>query len=731
MLFFPSFNSRWLALAGAIRDGRVKLAALHIPRPRSGDTEHTDVSLHLPGMVGLAISYVVLDKLGQAVALLNPSAIPVWPPSGLALAAVLLWGRTLWPALFVAALTGYVSTTGSLSTAAAIAIGNTLEAVIGGALIGRWSQGVRTFETPSGVAKFALFSLAPGAMISATMGVGGLYLFGSLPPGRFWSVWMTWWLGDAVGVFVVTPVLVHWVQALFRAESPVDWRSSAIVLAATLAIGLLGFGPLFEQTITRGPVAFLTIGPVLWAAVRCSQRDTATAVLILSSCAVWGTLSNTGPFAHATRFDAYLLVLMFMTSSAVFSMVLNAEVRVRMGVEATLRQAQQELDHRVRDRTAALAEANHSLEHQRVHLVEAQRLAKLGSFTLDIPAATLTLSAELISICGLDVEAVPRTFEDFLVHLHEDDRAVFKNQFTPAQHHDHDHPTETRIVRPDGGLRHLRSSAELIKDEQGSAMRMLGVCQDVTDLKTAEAVMSEYRRELYHLGRVATAGEMATVMAHELNQPLAAIALTAHACARLAATGNIERSELREHLSDIEGHAKRAGEIIRQTRNYVRKAPESKTLVDLHRVITDVVRLTEPFQQRLGVDIVIARTDVLPRILGVEVQLVQLLLNLVRNAEDAVAGNPKSDRRVRISTHRADADHVMIEVEDNGRGIPAEFRDRLFEPFFTTRKDGLGVGLAISKTIAEAHDAILSFESRDSGEHRGTTFRIIFPACPN
>ena len=249
-------------------------------------------------------------------------------------------------------------------------------------------------------------------------------------------------------------------------------------------------------------------------------------------------------------------------------------------------------------------------------------------------------------------------------------------------------------------------------------------------LGQAEARMSEYRREVSHMARVATAGEMATIMAHELNQPLATIALTANATARLAASGRLDAGELQAHLVDIADQAKRASEIIRQTRNYVRKEPQSKTPVDLDRVIRDVLRLLRPIQQRLGVEVELVHTGGHPHVLGIEVQLVQMLVNLVRNAEDAVGDNPRSERRVRISTLLPDADHVAIEVEDNGPGIPSALAGRIFGPFFSTRKNGLGMGLAISKTIAEDHDAILSFESRDGGRLSGTTFRIVFPACP-
>src|SRR5262249_37769662 len=148
---------------------------------------------------------------------IHPSATPVWPPTGLALAALLLWGYRLWPAILVAAFTANAFTAGSVYTSAIIGAGNTLEALISAWCVNRWAGGTRVFATPLGIMKFALLSLAPGPIVSASIGVASLSLAGFADWTAFASIWNTWWLGDVAGALVVTPVVVLWARADVRA----------------------------------------------------------------------------------------------------------------------------------------------------------------------------------------------------------------------------------------------------------------------------------------------------------------------------------------------------------------------------------------------------------------------------------------------------------------------------------------------------------------------------------
>ena len=307
--------------------------------------------LAAPGARGLAkyagellvigVAYFVLAKVGLTLASIHPSATPIWPPTGLALAAVLLRGLRVWPAIFLAALAANATTAiadattaDSLLTSSAIAVGNTLEAVIGGYLTNIWSGGRRTFDTPNRIAKFALVGLGPGSMVSATIGVGSLSLAGYANWGNFADIWFTWWLGDVAGAVVFAPVLVLWAVGnaeTFRLDKVLE--TGAALVAAT-AVGIIAFSPLIEQSVDRSSLGFLAILPLLWAALRCGRRDTASVALVLSGFAIWGTLAGSGPFAGTTLNESFLLLIMFMISTAVPSLALSADVAVKKGVEA-------------------------------------------------------------------------------------------------------------------------------------------------------------------------------------------------------------------------------------------------------------------------------------------------------------------------------------------------------------------------------------------------------------
>ena len=299
---------------------------------------------YLVEVSSVAVIYLAVAKLSLALASIHPSATPIWPPTGFALAVVLLLGHRIWPAIFLAAFIANVTTAGSTYTSLAIAAGNTLESVVGAYLINRWSNGLGTFDTPTGVAKFALICCVPSTIISATLGVGTLSLSGYADWVDFISIWMTWWMGDLAGALVLTPVILLWTMRGRPGRE--EWLQSCAVFGAVIVVGLIAFSPLIEQTPSRGPLAFLAVLPLMWAALRCNQRDTATTALILVCFAIWGTASNGGPFARSNLNDSFLLLLAFVISISVPSLALSADVATRKRHENHVEFVMHELSHR-------------------------------------------------------------------------------------------------------------------------------------------------------------------------------------------------------------------------------------------------------------------------------------------------------------------------------------------------------------------------------------------------
>lgn len=456
-------------------------------------------SWHAPAIAAgklavLAAIYVVLAKAGFALASIHPSASPVWAPSGLALAVVLLWGFGVWPAIFAGAFLANFELPG-LAVAAVIAAGNTLEACITGWLVRKWSNGARTFNSPWGVARFAGLCLATGTIVGATIGVGTLLLGGAANPAAFTSIWTTWWLGDVGGQLLVAPAILLWL----RPGPPPgisELKRSAPVYAAAILIGLIAFSPVVEQTGMRGPLAFLAIIPLLWAALLHGPRVTATAALILYGFAIWGAATGGGPFARPDLNKSFLLLLTFGISTVVPSLVLSADAASRRRTEEMLRTANQRIDLRVKRRTAALAEANRKLVEEiegrarlEAQLLGAQRLASLGSWSWDVASGRVIWSDQLRAIYGITREAFGGTFDDFLARLHPEDRPRIEAAVNQAYSAGHGFRHEERIVRPDGEVRHLQSTGQVIRDGRGAAVQMIGICQDVTDYKQAQSAL--------------------------------------------------------------------------------------------------------------------------------------------------------------------------------------------------------------------------------------------------
>ena len=288
------------------------------------------------GLVCLA--YFGVAYLGLELASINPSATPIWPATGLAIAAVLLWGYRITPAIFIGAFIVNYITAGSPLTSLAIAFGNTLEAVATAYLVKLWAGGECVFDSPAGVGKFALISAAT-TTISATIGVGSLLIAGYAEQGNAAPIWLTWWLGDFAGAVVMAPVVLLWFSNGASLRSLDEASKSAIVYLAAIVVGIIAFSPLFPQTPLRDPLGFLAVAPLLWAALRLGPRDTATVAAMLAGFAVWGTLMQGGPFARPTLNESFLLLLMFMISTAIPSLALSAEILAREMMERELRRA--------------------------------------------------------------------------------------------------------------------------------------------------------------------------------------------------------------------------------------------------------------------------------------------------------------------------------------------------------------------------------------------------------
>ncbi len=262
----------------------------------------------LAAVAALAGVYVAAARLGLSLAFLHPSATPVWPPTGIALAALLLYGYRLWPGVFVGALAANLWISGALAPSLGIAVGNTLEAVVGAWLVCRFAGGRRAFERPGDVFRFAGLAAMGATLISATVGPVSLCLGGLARWAEFGPIWLTWWLGDASGALLVAPVLLTWTTGRAAAREGREKLESVLLLGGVVAVGLVVFGGLIPTPTTDLPLEFLCLPFLVAIAFRLGIREAALANLLLASVAIACTLRARGPF-HRPDFNESLVLL--------------------------------------------------------------------------------------------------------------------------------------------------------------------------------------------------------------------------------------------------------------------------------------------------------------------------------------------------------------------------------------------------------------------------------------
>lgn len=267
-------------------------------------------------------------------------------------------------------------------------------------------------------------------------------------------------------------------------------------------------------------------------------------------------------------------------------------------------------------------------------------------------------------------------------------------------------------------------SFSALKDGSGKPIGFVGVTRDVTARKVAEQELSQRRNELAHVARVATMGQLAASIAHELNQPLGAILRNTETAEILLASPSPDLEELRAILVDIHKDDQRAGAVIDGMRALLKHREPERSRLDLGAVAREVASLVRSDAERRGVRLAVESDEGLPSVQGDRVQLQQVLLNLMLNAMDAIDESPSARRVITVRMQTAGTT-VEVVVSDQGRGIPVDALPRVFEPFFTSKPNGLGMGLSIAKGIAEAHGGRLSAENNPSG---GATFRLVLPA---
>ena len=373
-----------------------------------------------------------------------------------------------------------------------------------------------------------------------------------------------------------------------------------------------------------------------------------------------------------------------------------------------------------------MAQRHHAEDQARrvaAYLAQGERMAHAASWSVNLRTKAMFWSDEHFRIFGLPV-GKPITLAEALAMIHREDRDAAMETWERAVAAAKPYELQFRVVRPDGAVRHVRSIGRPVLDDAGAVEEFVGTLIDETERREADEALARARQQLTHVSRVTTVGQLASSIAHEVNQPLGAISANALACMHWMAADPPDVTEARSGVQRILRDADRAGAVIRQIRAFLTRGTSVEGPVRIDEVASEAVALLAGEARDHGVALEAHAEPGMPETTGDRIQLQQVLVNLVMNAIDALAPVTDRPRQVILNVARHSTVELRVTVRDNGGGIPPQDIDRVFQGFYTTKTEGLGMGLAISRTIVEAHGGRLWASAHDGP---GTTFTLSLP----
>jgi two-component system, LuxR family, sensor kinase FixL len=646
-----------------------------------------------PRMIGIGllvfVGYYLGARIGFALTF-QPHPISVfWPPNSVLLAALLLTPPRIWWFLLLAAFPAHLiaelQSQVPLAMVVCWFVSNCSEALIGAGLTVYLLRGPVHFDNLRSVIVFCLCCAFLGPFLSSFIDAGFVAMNG-WGQASYLENWRSRFFSNALTALTLAPAIITWCHF-----EPAQWRGmsnrravegSVLFLALVIASTIV----LYNARTNPDPVLFYAPLPfLLWAVFRFGNRATSAAILVVTFVAIWSSAHGHGPFINESAEVNARSIQMFLIAIAVPIMLLSAGIQER-------RKAEERFTIAFRSSPDPM-----SIVRQR-------------------DGTLIDLNDHWVKMFGYHREkAIGRTVFDLRLVLSDSGHVrqlVRLGQSKSIQ------DLECAVRAKTGEVRQVSLSADVV--EMGNELCFIVTIRDITDRKLAE----EANRDLVHASRVALLGELAASIAHEINQPLGAILSNADAAELLLESESPPLDEVRKILADIRSDDIRASEIIRHIRLLTRKRAVQMESLDINEIAAEVVRLMEAEARRRSVSLHTEFTAAPATIFGHRVRLQQVLMNLILNGMEAMASAAEAERRLFVRTAINGERRVEISVTDSGRGIPPEKLPRLFDSFFTTKEDGMGLGLAIARSIIDVHGGRISAENNSEG---GATFRFELP----
>src|SRR5437762_2144779 len=638
-------------------------------------------------------AYYLGAKIAFALTLRPHPVSVLWPPNSILLAALLLTPVRVWWVILLAAFPAHLAAQLQSDVPPAMIlcwfISNSCEALIGAGCVRYLIDRPVRFDRLGNVGIFIFFAAFLGPFLSSFVDAAFVAInhFGG---DSYWRVWRIRFTSNIFAALTLVPLIVTWVAdgiAWLWKIRQARFLEAALLLIALLSVNTIVFyklGPSADSALLCLPVPFL-----IWAAVRFGSRGASAAICTLTFLAIWSAGHGYGPFSTRSAEENALSIQMFLIVMSVPLLLLAAVIEERGKGATTLRERE--------DRISLAAES-----------------ANLAFWSINFERKESWMSdkGRAIFNFGPD-EHLSR--ELFLSRVHPEDRNAVGDAIERARASSQTFEFEYRLLRPDRGTRWLISRGRYVSNDRGGIRELIGVAIDITAQVEADLQLRLQREEMARMSRVSSMGELTASLAHELNQPLTAIASNAAAGRRLLAEGTPDLEMFEELLADVSSDARRAGDIIHGIHHFVRKSEGRRCPVNLNEIVQEVLRLlhSDLLGRASAVETQLAPN--LPAVDANPVQLQQVLLNLLTNSLEAMQSTPIGRRRIVISTKCEDTSSVLVSVCDSGGGLPKEDLDKVFTHFYSTKPNGMGMGLTIVRSIVEAHGGKLNAENSDEG----------------
>lgn len=681
-------------------------------------------------VIALACHFAVLISTHFTFTSIHVSLFDI--TAGVSVGGLVVYGIKYWPAVLIGIASGYLSGQESLVFVTFVSLGITLEAVIASCLLRKYLHSHYSLDYMPELLAYLIITALVVTIIGATSVSVLLKFHFNIPVNEIGFIWMNACLGKITGIAVIAPFVMVWSQ---KPESSLNWTKyieMACLYGILIICGGIVFFGWFDTNISgysRYPLAYLFFPILAWAAFRFGQRVSTASTVIITIFALWSLSYSLGPFSRDSIYESHFLTWLCINVASILSMILAADITQCKKVRVALKASDERLE-----------------------------LASSGSQDglwdwMDVDLDVMWWSPNFYELIDYSKDEIEPSHSQLINLMHPDDR---EDHFQALEDHlseNKPYNIDFRVQTKSQGYQWFHAKAEMTYDKKTGARRMAGsiididerkiaqneiislnknlekrvtnrtnelqeinknLHEEIIERKKAELEIVKLQNDLIRMGRVSTMGEMASTLAHELHQPLMAIVnYSQSALLDLSESKNHNQNTI-DDVNIISQQALRGGQIIRKMKEFSMRGEVSKERVDIKVLIAELKPLFDIDVKQNNVKLSIELLDDQLIVMMNQIQMQQVVSNLVRNSIEAMSDNT-ANKLLTIKSYKLGSDHAVIEVIDNGCGIDFDNMERMYDSFYTTKSDGLGLGLSISEKIVKAHKGTLKLVNNAIG----------------